>query len=171
MPQDLRVRLARQVKVRFRKNFVTQFLVVSQLAVKAECEPLRFLDVVPFERLGVAAVIFSAGRVPHMADGGRPGILLHHGFGLLLMVQTEDLADGTDILMGIDQLAASGMKRRHPRSELSPVLQVEQQPRDQPGRLPRPLPGCQLADIPMRKMINRCNAAFMKEFRHSRSFE
>ncbi len=47
---------------------IAQLLVVRQLPIEAEAEPLVLDQVVPFERLRVAAIIFATRGVTHMPN-------------------------------------------------------------------------------------------------------
>ncbi len=88
---DFGVGVAGQVVVAVGQQALAQFLIVGQLAVEGEAEPLVLLQVVPLERLGVAAVFGAAGGVADVADGGPAGVLRHQAFVLAAMAQAEKL--------------------------------------------------------------------------------
>ena len=74
------------------QQVLAQLLIVGQLAVEGEAEPLLLLHVVPLERLGVAAVVAAAGGVADMADGGPAGVAPHQAFGLAAVAEAKNLA-------------------------------------------------------------------------------
>ena len=69
--EDLGVGVALQVVVALGEQLVLELLVVGELAVEGEGEPLGLAAVVALERLGVAAVVAAAGGVADVADRGR----------------------------------------------------------------------------------------------------
>ena len=71
MHQDFGVGVALQVVVALGEQLVLELLVVGELAVEGEGEPLGLAAVVALERLGVAAVVAAAGGVADVADRGR----------------------------------------------------------------------------------------------------
>ena len=68
---DLGVGVALQVVVALGEQLVLQLLVVGELAVEGEGEPLGLAAVLALEGLGVAAVVAAAGGVADVADRGR----------------------------------------------------------------------------------------------------
>ena len=53
------------------EELVAQGLVVRELAVEREGEPLGLAAVVSLKRLGVGPIVATAGRVADVADGQR----------------------------------------------------------------------------------------------------
>ena len=78
---DLGIGFPRQVVLVFRQQFITQLLVVGQLAIKGKTEPLGFLNMVSLERLSVIAIIGAAGCVTDMSDCSLTGVLFHQAIG------------------------------------------------------------------------------------------
>ena len=115
MEQDFGVDVARQMEVGLGENLLPQLLEIGELSVEAECEPLVLLDVVPLERLSVSAIIAATCGVPHVTNGRHTGVLVHQGRCLFLMVEVEDLGDGADILVRIDQLRMTRSVDAHSR--------------------------------------------------------
>ncbi len=72
-----------------------------------------------------------------MADGGAPGELALDVLGLARVVETERLDDRADLLVRVQQLLAPRVERREPGRQLTPVLQVQQDPRHEPRHLSR----------------------------------
>ena len=159
--EDFGVGLARQVVVVVGQQLRPQLRVVGQLAVEGEAEPLVLLDVVPLERLGVAAVVGPAGGVADVADRRPAGVFLHQALVLGPMVHAEDLADRADFLVGVDQLVAMGMIGGHAGRQLAAVLDVQQHPRHQAGDGIRPAVRAQRTDAPARQVIDRGHATFV----------
>ena len=103
---DFGVVVARQVIVAVGQQLVAQLGVVGQLAVEAEAEPLVLLQMVPLERLGVAAVVRAAGGVANVADRRPAGVLRHQALGLAAMAEPKDFADAAHLLVGVEELLA-----------------------------------------------------------------
>src|SRR5439155_5944920 len=120
------------------------------------------------ERLGVAAVILAAGGVPDVPDRRQPGVLAHQLFEVLLLVEVKHLGDGADLFVRVDELISLAVERGHAGGQLSPVLNIQQQSRDQARCLPQPLLGGQVATTPIGKVINRRDAALVMQVRHRR---
>ncbi len=78
-------------------------MIVGQLPVEGEAEPLVLLDVVAFEGLGVAAVVLAAGGVADVSDRRPARILLHQALELAAMAEAEDLAHAAHVLVGVDE--------------------------------------------------------------------
>ena len=129
--------------------------------LKAKAEPLVLLDMMPLERLGVAAVVGPAGGVADVADGGHADVLLHQRFILAAVVEAKNLGDRADFLMGIDQLLAMRIEGGHARGKLPAVLHVQQHPRHQPRDFVGALLGAQRAEPPPGQMVDRGNTAFV----------
>ena len=110
-----------------------ELVVVGELAVEGEGEPLGLAAMVALERLGVASIVAAAGGVADVADGDRAVDRLHDRLELVAMIEAERLGDRAHFLVGIDERAAVGAKAGHAGGELAAVLHVEQHPRHQPG--------------------------------------
>ena len=133
MHEDLGVGVALQVVVALVEQLVLELVVIGELAVEGEGEPLGLAAVLALERLGVAAVGAAAGGVADVTDRRRAVDALHDGLELVAMVEPEGLGDGAQFLVGPEQGVAVGLVAAHPRGELAAVLHVQQHPRDQPG--------------------------------------
>ena len=131
--EDLGVGVALQVVVALLQQLALQLLVIGELAVEGEGEPLGLAAVLALERLGVAPLGAAAGGVADVADGGGAVVPLHDRLELVPMVEAERLGHRPQLLVGLQERTASGMIAGHPRGELAPVLHVEQHPGDQPG--------------------------------------
>ena len=164
---DLGIRLPRQVMVPIAQQAVAQLLVVGQLAVEREAEPLVLLQMMPLERLSVAAVVRPAGGVADVTDARATGVLVHQLVALQPMGQAENFGDGADLLVSVDQLIAVGIVGRDARRQLSAILDVQQHA----GQQARYLVGTRLrtewASGHIRQMIDRGDAAFVMEFAHA----
>ncbi len=167
MHQNFGVGFAGQVEIRLGENLVPQIGVIRQLAVEGKAEPFGFFDVVPLERLGVAAVVFAAGGVAGVADGGRAGVFDHQFGNQAGMVQMEHLGDAAHVFVGVDELPAPGVKACHARGQLPPVLDVEEKLHHQAGGLVGVFKRDEGADVFAGEMIDGRNAALVKQFRHS----
>ena len=102
-----------------------------------------------------------------MADGRPAGVLLHQALVLAAMAQAEDLADGADVLVGVDQLVAVrdcrwSCRRPVGRGSGCPAASAAC---SRETSL-RPLLGTQRADAPARQMVDRGHAAFVVQFAH-----
>ena len=124
-----------------------QLQVVGQLPVEPEGEPLPLLDVRPLQRLGIAAILGTAGGVADVADGGPTGVLRHQSLVLAAVAEAKHLADAAHILDRGEQLAAVRIPDGHPGRELAAVLDVEEHPRHETRHLLRPLGRAQVAGI------------------------
>ena len=124
-----------------------QLQVVGQLPVEPEGEPLPLLDVRPLQRLGIAAILGTAGGVADVADGGPTGVLRHQSLVLTAVAEAKHLADAAHILDRGEQLAAVRIPDRHAGRELAAVLDVEEHPRHETRHLLRPLGRAQVAGI------------------------
>ena len=80
MQNNLGIGVARQVVIPFASEFVFELLIVGQLAVKAEAEPLVLVNVLAFERLSIVAVVLTTCRIANVTDGRRADQLLHDRF-------------------------------------------------------------------------------------------
>ncbi len=69
---DFGVGIALQVVVALGEQLVLELVVIGELAVEGEGEPLGLAAVIAFERLGVAPVVAAAGGVAHVADRRGP---------------------------------------------------------------------------------------------------
>ena len=96
---DFGVGLAGEMKVVLRKDFVSQLGIVRQLPVEGETKPLCLLDVMPFERLGVAPIIASAGGITDVSNGCCPRAAPHQRAELPPVIQVEDFGHRADIAM------------------------------------------------------------------------
>ncbi len=142
-------------------------LVVGQLAVEGEAEPLVLLHVLPLERLGVAAVFGAAGGVADMADRRPAGMVLHQAFVLAPVAHAKDFADAAHLLVGVDQLVA--------QSGLNVVMPAESWPRFWMSSSIRgmsretssgPCSGQSGLDLAARQVIDGRDAAFVKKLTH-----
>ena len=132
-PADLAgktVGLPGQMKIGFGEDFFPQVEVVRQLTIEGEAKPFRPLDMMAFKRLGIATVVFPAGRVANMSDRCMSGVFGHQIFGKLWVVQVENLADRAHIFVGVDELIPLCRKGRHPCGQLSPVLDIQKDTRN-----------------------------------------
>ena len=129
MHDDFGIGLAGQVTDVVFEQFLLELHVVRQLAVEGKAEPLVFLQMVPFKRLCVAAVVCSAGGIADVADGRPARVFPHHCLCFGPMGEAEDLADAAGFFVGVDQLGLVRMVARQARGKLAPVLDVEQHPR------------------------------------------
>ena len=93
--QHFGVRLAGEIVVVVVEQLLAKIHVIGQLAIECEAEPLVFLDVMPLERLGIAAVVLAAGGVTHMPNGCSAGILLHQTLVLTPVTEAKNLAHPT----------------------------------------------------------------------------
>lgn len=108
------------------ENLLPQFWVVRQLSVESEAEPLRLLNVMPLERLGIAAVILATGRVADMSNRGRPSIFGHQGLEVLTLIKLKDLGHRPDFLVRVNSLIAIRTVGRHASRELPAVLDIQE---------------------------------------------
>ena len=142
---------------------------VAKLFVARSSQPIQLAFRVS---LGLRA---SAGSFDHRdrredrSNRRRPGVFGHQRLEVLAFVELEDLRDRADILVRVDQLIAVRAERRHAGGKLPAILDVQQQPRNQPRRLFGPFLRSQIATTPVGKMINRRDAAFVMQFRHESS--
>ena len=86
---DFGVGVALEVVVALGEQLVLQSVVVGELAVEGEGEPLGLAAVVSLERLGVASIVAAAGCVAHMADCDRAVDLLHDRLELFAMIEAK----------------------------------------------------------------------------------
>ena len=114
---------------------------------------------------GVAAIVGPAGRVSHVTDGCHTRVLVHQCDGVGLLVQMENLGDGPDFLVRVDQLGMARPEDRHASRKLPAILNFQQQP----GNVPRDLRRITLRREPMRgtrQMIDRGNSTFVMQIGH-----
>ena len=71
MHDDFGVGVALQVVVALVEQLFLELLVIGELAVEGEGEPLGLAAVVALERLGVAPIVAAAGGVADVADRDR----------------------------------------------------------------------------------------------------
>ena len=100
---DFGVVVARQMVVAVGQQLLAQLDVVGQLPVEAEAEPLVLLEMLPLERLGVAAVVGPAGGVADVPDRRPAGVFLHQALELAAMAHAEHFAHAADLLVGAEQ--------------------------------------------------------------------
>ena len=112
---DLGVGIALEVVVPLGEQLLLEFLVVGELAVEGEREPLRLAAVVALERLGVATVTAAAGGIADVADRRRPVHPLHDRLELRAVVEPERLGHRADFLVRPDQRTAVGTIAGHAR--------------------------------------------------------
>ena len=143
-----------------------QNAVVGQLAVKAEAEPLAFVNMLAFERLRIISIVFAAGRVADVADRGVADQLTLDRFALRSMIQAKDLGDGTDVAACLQQTWAIGVEGRHPGGELTPILDVQQHSRQQTRYLSRPVSGADRTATAAGKVVNGCDSTLVMQFTH-----
>jgi hypothetical protein len=74
-----------QMMVGLAEQLLLERLKIRELSVKPEREPLPLLNMVPLERLGVAAVLCPAGGVADVPDRRPAGVLPHQALGLAAM--------------------------------------------------------------------------------------
>ena len=127
--QDFGVGVPSQMKIGDGQDFFFELFVIRQLTVEAESEPFVFFDMMPLKRLSVATVIGTACCVADMSNRSRCGIASHQFRGFGLMIQVEHFGDRTDVFVSFEQLRLAGSIHRHPRGELSSILNLQQQPR------------------------------------------
>ncbi len=159
----------RQVAVAAGQQVLPQLLIVGQLAVEGEAEPLVLLHVLPLERLGVAAVFGPAGGVTHLADGGTAGVFAHQALRLAAMAEPEHFADAAQVLEGVDELVAVGIVRGHAGRQLAAILDVEQHAGQQPRHLLGPLLGTQRAAPAAGQVVDRRDATLVQQIAHGNS--
>ena len=164
--QHFGIRLAGEVVVVIVEQLLAEVHEVGQLPVKGEAKPLVLLDVMAFERLGVAAIVLAAGGVADVTDGRPTGVLLHQVFVLAPVVEAKDLAHVPHFLVGVDELVSIGIIGGHAGGQLAAVLDVQEHPRHEPRDFFGTLLGTQRADAPVRQMIDSHNAAFFVEIAH-----
>lgn len=148
-------------------DFGAQLGIVGELSVKGEGEPFSPFDVGAFEGLRVVGIFLAACRVADMADGGGSGVLLHEVVVGPLLVEVEDLGDGTDIFVGLNQRATFRSVGAESRGQLSPVLNVQKHSGEEAGDLSWPLGWAQGARFGGVEMIDRGDAALVMKFRHA----
>jgi hypothetical protein len=168
MHHDLSIGFACQMVVAGTHQLVAQSGIVRQLAIETKAEPLPLHQVMTLERLGVAAIFFTTGRVTDVADAGVPRILLHQLFARLAMGQAKDLGDRPELLVRIDELFAFWIVSRDSSSELPTILDIEQHSRQQPGSMLRAV-GAQGAERGAGQVIHRGDAAFVVDIAHRES--
>ncbi len=137
MHDDLRVVLTCQMMPAVRQEMVAERRVVGELPVECKAEPLVLPQMMPLERLSIALVISPTRGIPDVPDRGRPRILLHDGFGLGGMGELEYFAHRPYILVRVDQLVASRIKRGDSGRQLPAVLDIQQHAGQQPGHFRR----------------------------------
>ena len=101
--EDFGVGIALQVVVALGEQFVLEIVVIGELAVEREGEPLGLASVIAFERLGVAPVVAAAGGVTDMTDRRGPVHAAHDRLELLAMIQPERLSDGPHFLVRFEK--------------------------------------------------------------------
>src|SRR5262249_42072350 len=139
-----------------------QVVIVGQLPIEGECEPLGLAPVVALEGLRVAPIVAATGGVADMADGGRAVHFAEDRLELLAMVQPEGLGYRPDFLVRLEQRLAVGTITGHPGCELAPVLDVEQHAWDQPCHAVDPARWRgQSRDRTPRGVVDSSRAAFM----------
>ncbi len=111
------------------EQFLAEVHVVGQLTIERETEPLVLLDVVAFERLGIAAVVLAAGGVAHVADRRPARIFLHQALVLAAMVEPEHLAHVPHLFVGVNKLVPMGIISGHAGRQLAAVLDVQKHAR------------------------------------------
>src|SRR5262249_10184090 len=93
------------------EQFVAQIGEICELAVEGDAEPFPLAAVLPRERLSIAAVVRSAGRVAHVANGGAAPVLAHDALVLGLVVHAEGFDDRSNLLVGIEEFLAMRVVR------------------------------------------------------------
>ena len=166
MHQDFRVVLTGEVELSPRKNLVPELGIIGQLSIEGETEPLALLDVVSLKRLGVAAVVFAASRIAHMANRGMSRILPHQLFVRLLAVEVKHLRHGPHFFVGVDQLVPLLIEGGEPGSQLATVLDVNQHSGDEATGGIRISPRDQRTDLVAEPVIDRHNATLVSQLRH-----
>ncbi len=104
--EDFGIGLAGEVVVAVGQEIAAEFLVIGQLPVKGKAEPLVPLQVMPLERLRVAAILGPAGRIAHVADRRAAGVFVHQAFAFAAVAEAKDFADATQLLVRVDELIA-----------------------------------------------------------------
>src|SRR5262249_23681599 len=123
--------------------------------------PFPFAAVLPFKRLGVAAIVGAARGVANMANGGPARVLAHDAVVLGLMAKTERLDDRADLLVSVEQFFAVRVVRREAGGQLATVLQIEQDAGHEAGDLLRPRLGRKAGMQRAVEMVNRGDPAFV----------
>ena len=164
--QDFGIGLAGQVIVAIGQQIAAEPLIIGQLPIEGKAEPLMPLQMMPLEGLGVAPILGPAGGIADVADRGPAGVFVHQAFALAAMAKAKDLADAPQFLVGVDQLVALGIERRHAGRKLAAILNIQQHPRHQPRGLFGTLLGAQRAGSPARQVIDRRDAALVVQFAH-----
>ena len=93
MHQDFGVGIALEVIIALVEQFLAKFLVVGELAVEGEGEPLGLAAVIALEGLGVALVVGPAGRIADVADRGGAVLPAHDLLEFLFLIEPEPLGD------------------------------------------------------------------------------
>ena len=130
---DFGVGVSLQMIVALGEQLLFQFLIIGELAIEGEGEPLGLAAVVALERLGVITIVAPAGGVSDVADGGRAVHALHDRLEFQAMVEAERLGDRSQLFVGFQKCVAIGTKARHAGGKLPAVLHVQQHSRDQPS--------------------------------------
>src|SRR5690606_1763331 len=102
-----------------------QLGIVGELSVEGKGEPLSPFDVGALEGLRVVGVFLTACRVADVADRGGTGVLFHQTLVGALLIEVEDLGDGADVFVGLDQRTPLGTVGAESRGQLPPILNVE----------------------------------------------
>lgn len=152
----------------FEDQSLFEFGVVRELTVKAKAKPFVFMDMLPFERLGVVSVVLTTRRVSDVTDGRRADELIHDGFVFAPMGQSENLADGADVFMRFEQLRPDGVVAGHACCQLPPVLDVLQHPREQEGNRIAANLGAQRTFGAGGQVVDGCYPALVMKFAHKK---
>jgi hypothetical protein len=159
---DLGVGIALQMVVALFQQLLLEVLIVGELPVEGEREPLGLATVRPLERLRVAPVVLAASGITDVPDRGRPGLLLEDRFKLVFLIDAERFGNRAEFLVGIEQRLSIGTETRHPGGQLTAVLDVEEHPRHQPGHaVGVSAVGCQQRHRSTGQMVDCDNAALV----------
>src|SRR3954468_4013923 len=90
------------------QQLVAQLRIIGELPVESKAEPLVFLQVVAFERLGIVQVIVAACRVTHVTNRGPASHSSHDTLSLAMMSEVENFAHGAYASECVEELLPIG---------------------------------------------------------------
>ena len=123
---DFGVRIEREMVPLSVQQLPAQGRVVGHGTIERETEPLPQPAVMPFKGLGIAGVVGPGSGVPRVADSGTAGVFPEDRLVLFGLGQAKNLADGPDILEGVEKLGAFGVIGSKASGQLSPCLHVQE---------------------------------------------
>src|SRR3989338_3532053 len=106
---------------------LTEIIIIHKIAIEAERKPFPEPAMMPFEGLGIHALILSKSRISYVAYTFGPTIPSEDCQALVFVACLEPLIDCPDIPMGIQDLPSCVRKCGESSAQLSPVLKIKKQ--------------------------------------------